>query len=54
MIMKRPSIRNAKIAASDTVARNSGALRREDVADGLDIRNGKCLSYLLTRAQNVT
>src|SRR5258706_9855966 len=38
MIMKRPSMRSAKIAASDTVARNSGALMREDVADGLDIR----------------
>jgi hypothetical protein len=25
--------------ASDTVARNSGALMREDVADGLDIGN---------------
>ena len=37
MIMKRPSMRSAKIAASDTVARNSGALKRVDVADGLDI-----------------
>src|SRR6476620_10668080 len=41
MIMKRPSIRSAKMAASDTVARSSGAERRVDVADGLDIRNGK-------------
>src|SRR6478735_5700477 len=41
MIMKRPSMRSAKMAASDTVARSSGALRRVDVADGLDIRNGK-------------
>ena len=45
-------MRSAKIAASDTVARNSGALRREDVADGLDIRSGKCLSDALTRAQS--
>jgi hypothetical protein len=30
-------MRSAKIAASDTVARNSGALKRVDVADGLDI-----------------
>ncbi|CAB3664850.1 hypothetical protein LMG27174_01841 [Paraburkholderia rhynchosiae] len=37
MIMKRPSMRSAKMAASDTVARNSGALMREEVADGLDI-----------------
>src|SRR4051812_7365467 len=37
MIMKRPSMRSAKIAASDTVARNSGALMRVEVADGLDI-----------------
>ncbi|BBP95143.1 hypothetical protein BSFA1_02720 [Burkholderia sp. SFA1] len=41
MIMKSPSMRSAKMAASDTVARSSGALRRVDVADGLDIRNGK-------------
>src|SRR5471032_425810 len=40
MIMKRPSMRSAKIAASDTVARNSGALRRVDVTDGLDIGRG--------------
>jgi len=39
MIMKRPSMRSAKIAASDTVARNSGALMRVEVADGLDIGN---------------
>src|SRR5579864_289887 len=39
MIMKRPSMRSAKIPASDTVARSSGALMREDVADGLDIGN---------------
>jgi hypothetical protein len=30
-------MRSAKIAASDTVARNSDALMRVDVADGLDI-----------------
>ena len=41
MIMKSPSMRSAKMAASDTIARNSGAERRVDVADGLDIRNGK-------------
>ncbi|BEV52874.1 hypothetical protein BconGalA64_53740 [Burkholderia contaminans] len=39
MIMNRPSMRNAKIAASDVVARSSGAVMREDVADGLDIGN---------------
>ncbi|BCZ76649.1 hypothetical protein PTKU64_03240 [Paraburkholderia terrae] len=32
-------MRSAKIAASDTVARNSGALMRVEVADGLDIGN---------------
>src|SRR5471032_518366 len=42
MIMKRPSMRSAKIAASDTVARNSGALKRVDVTDGLDIGTRKC------------
>ncbi|MDR8732008.1 hypothetical protein FEQ05_04772 [Burkholderia pseudomultivorans] len=30
-------MRSAKIAASDVVARSSGAVMREDVADGLDI-----------------
>ncbi|WWL70297.1 hypothetical protein V4E86_04135 [Burkholderia pseudomallei] len=37
MIMNRPSMRSAKIAASDVVARSSGALMRVEVADGLDI-----------------
>ena len=37
MIMNRPSMRSAKIAASDVVARNSGAVMREDTVDDWDI-----------------
>jgi hypothetical protein len=36
MIMNKPSMRNAKTDASETVARNSGALIREE-ADDVDI-----------------
>jgi hypothetical protein len=41
MIMNKPSMRNAKMPASDTVARNSGALIREEVTDGLDIKGAR-------------
>ncbi|WP_337688411.1 hypothetical protein [Mycetohabitans sp. B46] len=35
--MNKPSMRNAKTDASETVARNSGALIREEEADDVDI-----------------
>jgi hypothetical protein len=50
MIMKRPSMRSAKIDASATVARNSDALMRVEAADGLDI-DGDFLMNVRMRAQ---
>ncbi|GLU32926.1 hypothetical protein Busp01_27680 [Trinickia caryophylli] len=37
MIMNRPSMRSANMLASETVARISGALMREEVTEGFDI-----------------
>ncbi|GAB6846718.1 hypothetical protein JCM10599A_05220 [Paraburkholderia kururiensis] len=52
MIMKSPSMRSAKMAASDTVARNSGALMREEVADGLDIGRAQRRACRLSASRN--
>ena len=51
MIMKRPSMRSAKMPASAAVARNSGALMREEVTEAFDIEGepeicrGSCLGF---------